>query len=167
MSKWIITVFLLPALFGAGMIFMYRDVVFYWDFAQPVGREVVEPDAQLLALSDSFLESRNPGMTCATDWFARDEKYLYLYAVCGLFERVSDKEAKMVSGWMDPVRLEWDLEARQIREMQLPEEGPNEAKSFRALFPKLAYAIARQGREPREKRLSLQALIRQEEKTSP
>lgn len=162
MPKWILAAFVIPALFGAAMIFAYRDVVFHWDFATPVGDFVFEKDAELLLRADDFLQAQNQGQTCVTDWLGRDEKFLYLYGLCGTFESPADGQVKMTNGWEKPLRVEWDLEARRIDSAASPEEGADAGRHYRQMFPKLAYAMARQNQDERSHKLLQQAYRKQQ-----
>ena len=150
MKHFIVATFLAVAMFGSYMIFQHRDLVFYWDFAEPAGELRFEREPILTDAIDAFLRANNDGShgVCVSQWFGRDDLYLYTKVLCDDFREEDGRVVRAGQGQFLPTRFEYDPTTNTVQSMEVA--VPNEFGSLRTLFPKPVYSIMRYYNEPSE-----------------
>ncbi|HRO65949.1 MAG TPA: hypothetical protein PL182_00135 [Pseudobdellovibrionaceae bacterium] len=135
-------------IYGSTLIYQYRDVVFYWDFAKSVGEIQLEHNEKLEQAVDLFLVENASGGhgQCVHQWFGRDDLYLYVKILCDQFVK-EDGLVKAQGGTsFQPARLEYDPTTDTVQTMEIGDM--NDFASLRKLFPKQVYSLMKWGAEP-------------------
>ncbi|MBX3041220.1 MAG: hypothetical protein KF789_10995 [Bdellovibrionaceae bacterium] len=148
MKNVVLIAFVGVLIYGSTMIYRYRDVVFYWDFAKPVGEVQLEHSEKLEKAVDLFLDENASGGhgQCVHQWFGRDDLYLYVKLLCDQFVK-EDGVVKTQGGTsFQPARLEYDPTTDTVQTMEIGDM--NDFSSMRKLFPKQVYSLMRWGTEP-------------------
>lgn len=162
--KILVIVFLGTFLFGALMIYGYRDIVFRWDFAKPVGAYEFEDKNGLSPLVNDFMESQFPGKTCVNHWFGNDDRYIYVDVVCGTFLPQENGDIFLDRGFAVMTRIEWDKESKRLIAFKQPKDGADYFPSYQHLFPKFVYSMDRARTLEDHQKLMGEGLKRQETK---
>lgn len=148
MKHLIVAIFLGVSLFGSYMIFQNRDVVFYWDFAKPVGELRLEDEPVLRDAVDAFLRVNNDNShgVCLADWLGRDDLYIYAQVLCDDFREEGGQVVRSGQGDLIPTRFEYDPTTNTVQTMEVGNH--QEFGSLRTLFPKPIYSLLRSKRQP-------------------
>lgn len=148
MKKLVLAAFVGVLIYGSLMIYDYRDVVFYWDFAKPTGEVEFEHNAQLEKAVELFLSSNETEGhdTCVHQWFGRDDLFIYVKILCDEFVQEGDQYKTKSGAKLQMARLEYDPTTNTVQSLELAHD--KDFASVRALFPKQAYALMRGGDEP-------------------
>lgn len=148
MKNLVLAAFVGVLLYGSLMIYDYRDVVFYWDFAKPAGEIELEHNEQLEKAVELFLSSNETEghETCVHQWFGRDDLFVYVKILCDEFVQEGDRYKAKSGALLQPARLEYDPTTNTVQSLELAHS--KDFDSVRALFPKQVYTLMRGGDEP-------------------
>lgn len=158
------TVLLGTFLFGALMIYSYRDIVFRWDFAKPVGTYEFEDRDGMSDRVNEFMETKFPGKTCVNHWFGADERYIYADVACGVFQPQPNGDIFLDQGVASMTRLEWDKEKKRVLGESQPPAGEEYFPVYQKMFPKFVYSMDRNRTLEDHKKLMTEGLKRQASK---
>lgn len=79
---------------------------------------------------------------CAHNFWARDDRYIYIDLVCGHFIRREADVIETEYGYRAPTRVEFDS-ANQIIDFEQPGDGTDYWKHYNWLFPKKVQEVDR------------------------
>ena len=106
----------------------------------PWGSLEFNEDHEMARKVNKFFETYHSNQSkrsykCAHNFWARDEKYLYIDLVCGKFHRISETVVETEYGYQAPTRIELDSH-NEIISFEQPTDGIYNRVTYNWLFPK-------------------------------
>lgn len=143
MKNLVLFSFLAVLIYGSSMIYRYKDIVFYWDFAKSAGEISFEPDAELDQAVERYLAENNTDARtrCIHQSFGRDELFIYAKILCDEFLKEGTTVRMVGHGFPQPVRFEYDPMKKSVVAMEKPKSL--EFAELRSLLPKPVYSFMR------------------------
>ncbi|AZZ36194.1 hypothetical protein CIK05_05095 [Bdellovibrio sp. qaytius] len=147
MKKQIIAAFVgILILFGATYLLRYQ--IFRNWTANAVGDLNFNEDETMAAKINRYFEDyhskkSNRPYSCAHNFWARDDRYIYVDLVCGKFSRVSDTEVKTEYGYQAPTRVTV-TGSGEIANFEQPVDGTYNRVTYNWLFPYEVQEVDRQ-----------------------
>lgn len=131
--------------FGAGYIFRYQIFPNY--SPDPKGRLILAEDQSFGQNINRYFEEfhtkkNNRPYKCAHNFWARDDRYVYIDLVCGKFIRTQVNAVETEYGYQAPTRVEIDS-SNQIVGFEQPVDGTDNWKHYNWLFPEEVQKVDR------------------------
>jgi hypothetical protein len=130
---------------GAGYLFRFQ--IFPNHSPEPKGRLNLIEDQIFGQKIDRYFEEfhskkNNRVYMCAHNFWARDDRYIYIDLVCGKFNRTQANVVETEYGYQAPTRVEIDS-SNQIVSFEQPIDGDDGGKHYNWLFPKAVQEVDR------------------------
>ena len=143
MFKKLAIISLLFLMIGTG--YFYRFQIFPHHSPEPKGRLILIEDQILGQKINRYFEElhskkNNRVYMCAHNFWAKDDRYVYIDLVCGKFVRTKANVVETEYGYQAPTRVEIDS-SNQIVGFEQPVDGEDNWNHYNWLFPKAVQEI--------------------------